>query len=69
VYEKSKIGMSFDKDMLAIYKKIPADSACELESLTSDSTPMRSVMKILTRLETGKFITILPGGKVIRKTK
>ena len=35
--------------------------------LTTENLPMRTVMKHLTHLETGKFIVILPGGKVMRK--
>ena len=57
----------FDELTLKIYKKIPPGGAIEIEELTTENLPMRTVMKHLTHLETGKFIVILPGGKVMRK--
>lgn len=58
---------NFDEQTLKIYKRIPPGGAIEIEELTTESMPMRTVMKYLTRLEAGKFIVILPGGKVMRK--
>lgn len=58
--------MNFDKNTLAIYKKIPTASACSLDSLADSETPMSVVMKALFKLEMGKFITMLPGEMVKR---
>ena len=57
----------FDEQTLKIYKKIPPGGAIEIEDLTTENMPMRTVMKYLTQLESCKFIVILPGGKVMRK--
>lgn len=64
---EEKSDFDFDEQTMKIYKKIPPGGAVEIEELTTESMPMRVVMKYLTRLETGKFIVILPGGKVMRK--
>ena len=61
--------MSFDKDALKLYKQIPLKGECLIEELVSDSMPLREVMKSLLKLEMGKFIVMLPGGHVARKTK
>lgn len=58
---------NFDTDTLALYKKVPIGGAIEIEELISDTMPLRVVMKHLTKLESCKFIVVLPGGKVIRK--
>ena len=57
----------FDELTLKIYKKIPPGGAIEIEDLTTENISTRTVMKHLTQLEAGKFIVILPGGKVMRK--
>ena len=64
---KNISSFGFDAETLKIYKKIPPGGAVEIEDLTTEKMPMRTVMKYLTRLEAGKFIVILPGGKVMRK--
>ena len=59
----------FSADALKIYKRIPFDRSCEIESLVDEQTSLREVMKHLLNLEMGKFVTLLPGGNVTRKTK
>lgn len=59
---------SFDKSALEIYKKIPIESDISIESLVDEKNNLRSVMKLLLKLEMGGFILMLPGEKVARKT-
>lgn len=59
---------NFDKEALEIYKRIPADSPCSIESLVSEGKTLRDVMKRLLKLEMGGFIELLPGEKVARKS-
>ena len=59
----------FDVELLKLYKKIPPIGDCTIESLTDESTNMRSVMKSLLKLEMGRFVTMLPGDRVKRNIK
>lgn len=59
----------FDKELLKLYKKIPTSGDCAVEALTDESTDLRSVMKLLLKLEMGRFITMLPGDRVKRNLK
>ena len=59
----------FDKKSLKIYKKIPANEACSLESLVDDDMNLREVMSHLLKLEIGGFVRLLPGEMVTRKFK
>lgn len=61
--------MDFDKTTLEIYKKIPLDGGCTIESLASDEYRMTVVMKSLLKLEMGSFIVMLPGEKVKRNLR
>ena len=56
----------FDGELLKIYKKIPLNEECTIESLTDSEMNLRAVMKLLLKLEMGKFITLLPGDRVKR---
>ena len=56
----------FNKDILNIYKKIPAGNECEVESLVDEVHSLRDIMRALLKLEIGKFVTMLPGGRVKR---
>ena len=56
----------FDKETLRIYKKIPADGECTVDSLADGNDKMPSVMKALLKLEMGGFVVMLPGEKVKR---
>ena len=57
---------SFDKPTLKLYKKIPSDGEIHIESLVDEETDLRSVMKMLLKLEMGRFVIMLPGEKVKR---
>ena len=56
----------FDADLLKLYKKIPPNEDCTVESLTDDENDLRKVMKLLLKLEMGRFIIMLPGDRVKR---
>lgn len=58
---------SFDKLALAVYKKIPANDSCSIESLIDSEMSMRVVMQALLKLEMGRFVEICPGEVVKRK--
>ena len=56
----------FDKDTLMIYKRIPMNEEISIEELVRDGETLRSVMKLLLKLEMGRFVEILPGERVKR---
>ena len=65
--ESSQVSFEgFDKNAIKIYKKIPLDQECEIESLIDDEHSLRVVMNSLLKLEIGKFVTMLPGERVRR---
>ena len=59
----------FDAELLKLYKKIPPSGDCTVESLTDENTNLRAVMKLLLKLEMGRFIIMLPGERVKRNIK
>ena len=59
----------FDADLLKLYKKIPLNGECTVESLTDETTDLRTVMKLLLKLEMGRFVIMLPGERVKRNTR
>lgn len=59
----------FDAELLKLYKKIPPNGECTVESLTDDTADLRSVMKLLLKLEMGRFVKMLPGDRVKRNTR
>lgn len=59
----------FDKESLKVYKKIPLNSPCTIESLVSDQMNLREVIKHLLKLEVSGFVVLLPGEMVSRKFK
>ena len=61
--------ITFDKNALKIYKRIPQTGSCSLESLVDEETSLRDVMKHLLKLEMGGFVVMLPGECVSRKFK
>ena len=63
---ENKVSNEFNSDILKIYKKIPPGEECDVESLSDDEYTMRDVMRALLKLEIGKFVTMLPGGRVKR---
>ena len=56
----------FDLETLEIYKKIPPNGECSIESLVDSKLSLRKVMKGLLTLEMGRFVVMLPGEKVKR---
>lgn len=64
-----KVESSFDKVAIDIYKRIPTDGDCPIESLITEELSLRDIMKHLLKLEMGHFVTILPGERVQRKLK
>ncbi len=59
----------FDAELLKLYKKIPSSGDCTVESLADDETNLRTVMKLLLKLEMGRFIIMLPGERVKRNIR
>lgn len=59
----------FDAELLNLYKKIPPHEECTVESLTDEKNNLRTVMKLLLKLEMGRFVTLLPGDRVKRNIK
>ena len=59
----------FDADLLKLYKKVPSTGECSVESLVDSETDLRAVMKLLLKLEMGRFITMLPGDRVKRNIR
>ena len=60
---------NFDKLALRIYKKIPLEGACSIESLVDEDLKLRDVMKAMLKLEMNKLVVLLPGEMVSRKSK
>lgn len=56
----------FDASLLELYKKIPPGEECAIESLADENNNLRAVMKLLLKLEMGRFVTLLPGDRVKR---
>ena len=59
----------FDKETLALYKRIPLEGEIHIESLVDGDRDLRSIMKTLLKLEMGHFIVMLPGERVKRNLK
>ena len=56
----------FSKELLALYKKIPTEGECSVESLVDGEHTLVDVMQGILRLEIGGFIKVLPGDRVKR---
>jgi len=65
---KSGVG-GIDKAAIALYQRIPIDGGCLIEELVDEKTPLREVMKALLKLEVCSMVKMLPGERVIRKSK
>ncbi len=63
--EEKIVGM-FNKSILSLYKKIPLETDCTVESLIDAEHSMKDVMQGLLRLEIERFIVMLPGDRVKR---
>ena len=59
----------FDAELLKLYKRIPSGGDCPIESLTDEEMNLRTVMKLLLKLEMGRFIVMLPGDRVKRNIR
>ena len=59
--------MGFTKEELKLYKKIPFEGDCSIESLLSDGMEMKDLMRHILRLEMPCFIEVLPGDRVRRR--
>ena len=59
---------NFDKKAINLYTRIPLQGDCEIESLVDENLNLREVMKLLFKLEVGRFVKILPGERVKRNT-
>ena len=70
IVEKSnvdeKLLLSFDKSLIALYKKIPVDKDVSVEELVDDDHSLRDVMQGVLKLEISRFITMLPGDRIKR---
>ena len=69
IYDNIVENVSFDKNTLRIYKKIPPTGDCNIDSLVDNDDKMPDVMKALLKLEMGSFVIMLPGERVQRKFK
>ena len=67
--EAPSVMPDFDKATLALYKRIPLEGEVPIESLLEGDEDLRSVMKMLLKLEMGHFVVILPGECVKRNLK
>ena len=64
--EKHIDPIGFDAKTLKIYKKIPMNEPCLIESLVDSEFNLREVMKALLKLEMGRFVKMLPSERVAR---
>ena len=67
--ESPSVMPDFDKETLALYKRIPFEGEIHIESLVDGDRDLRSIMKTLSKLEMGHFIVMLPGDRVKRNLK
>ncbi len=59
----------FDVDMLKVYKNIPAEGDCSVESLCTDGYTIKEVLRILFKLDALHCIEMLPSERVKRRIK
>ena len=55
--------------MLRVYKLIPIEGDCVVESLVCDGFDLMKVMMILLKLEVLGFVSMLPGDRVKRNIR
>ena len=67
--EPPSVMPNFDKETLALYKRIPLEGDIHIESLVDCDHDLRSIMKVLLKLEMGHFVVMLPGERVKRNLK
>ena len=64
--EKEPDLSAFDKTAVEVYKRIPIDKDCLVESLIGDGIELPKVMTSLLKLEVMGMVTMLPGDRVKR---
>ena len=64
--KREEILSAMDAEARLVFEAIPESGACALESLCSESLPLRTVMKYLLKLEIKGLVTMLPGERVQR---
>ena len=69
VHEQDISSAGLSRKAMDIYKKIPLNGSCSVESLVDDEIGLRDVMKELLKLEINHFVVMLPGEMVSRKLK
>ena len=67
--ESQQEPVNFDARTLKLYKKIPSEGDCAIEELVDDDYNLREIMRLLLKLEMGRFIVMLPGERVKRNLK
>ncbi len=60
--------IGFDKAAVALYKRIPLDAPCAIETLVDENNSLRDVMRLLLKLEMARFVVMLPGEQVRRNS-
>ena len=55
-----------DAESLKVYKKIPLDVDCAIDSLVDEKIDLPTVMRALLKLEMSRFVVFLPGDRVKR---
>ena len=61
--------VDFDARTLKLYKRIPAEGDCAIEELVDEDYKLRDIMRLLLKLEMGRFVVMLPGERVKRNIK
>ena len=69
VPENKPLMPQLSEDLLHIYKMIPVDSDCYVESLVCEGYDLMRVMTILLKLEVLGFVYMLPGDRVKRNLR
>ena len=67
--DREEVLPPFDKQTVELYKKIPINSDCSIESLIDENHALRDVMQGLLKLEIARFVVMLPGDRVKRNLK
>lgn len=67
--DESEALLNFDADQLKLYKRIPSEGECTLESLVGDGYDLKKVMRLLLKLEMSRFVILLPGDRVKRNLR
>ena len=66
-YTENEPIAGFSRDQIKIYKRIPPNGDCSLESLLLEGMEMKTLMRYLLKMEINKLIVVLPGDRVARR--